>query len=375
MTKVVIIHFQPIELYPPVLNLLNYLQESGNNTTRFHVLTLHPPQAAEKYTAGSSSIRIHRAGSVSSASASAKRYLGYLVFYFSAIYQLLTIRPVRVLSFETLSFLPVYIYKSFFFSRTEVLVHYHEYTSPDEYRNGMTLSKWMHEMEKKMYPEMKWVSHTNELRMEKFIQDHNGIRIPGMHILPNYPPYQWKTSAFAGKSARDGIVYVGALGLETMYIREFASWVLSQNGKVVWDIYSNNAEEQALHYLLSLDPKIIRFKGAVNYYQLPSVLSRYRAGVVLYNGHIQNYILNAPNKLFEYLACDLDVCFPNVMTGATPYITTDTYPKVIAVDFKKMESFTLESLFNREGLSYKPSVYFAEAVLPKLAEQLTSSNK
>ena len=59
----------------------------------------------------------------------------------------------------------------------------------------------------------------------------------------------------------------------------------------------------------------INFRGAISQSDFPLIISQYQIGLVLYKGHIPNYIYNAPNKLFEYLACGLDVWYPICMKG------------------------------------------------------------
>ena len=55
----------------------------------------------------------------------------------------------------------------------------------------------------------------------------------------------------------------------------------------------------------------VQFKGHINYDNLPTTLNKYQVGVILYKGHIPNYVYNAPNKLFEYLAAFLMFGIPN----------------------------------------------------------------
>src|SRR6202043_3312153 len=101
----------------------------------------------------------------------------------------------------------------------------------------------------------------------------------------------------------------------------FANWIIQQDGRATWDIYSDNITEDAKVFLKSLNPELVRFQGRVNYFRLPGILRNYHTGVILYNGHIPNYIFNAPNKLFEYWACGLDVWFPEIRKSTMFYAT------------------------------------------------------
>jgi hypothetical protein len=110
----------------------------------------------------------------------------------------------------------------------------------------------------------------------------------------------------------------------------------------------------------------------VPYYEIPNVLGRYQIGLVLHKGDTLNYVHNAPNKLFEYLSCGLDVWFPREMRGIYPYARTDVLPKVIKTDFAKMNGFDLERAMDKNGLSWGPFEYCYEDVLPELKRALLS---
>jgi hypothetical protein len=207
--------------------------------------------------------------------------------------------------------------------------------------------------------------------MKRFQEDILPIKIDNPHVLPNYPPEKWKCKTENKKLINQKlIVYVGALGMDSMYIREFAEWVEAQEGKVVWDIYSLQNADALISYLSSIGSRYINFKGLANYYDLPAILCNYDVGVILYKGHIPNFIYNAPNKLFEYLACGLDVWFPLQMEGTRPYITQDVFPKVVAVDFEKLDEEVREDTFLHKNMVYVKPLYYCENVLPALIQQL-----
>ena len=83
-----------------------------------------------------------------------------------------------------------------------------------------------------------------------------------------------------------------------------------------------------------------------------------------------NYVYNAPNKLFEYLACGLDVWFPDVMTGSVPYVTELTYPKVIAVNFTELGKLQIHKFIDKNGFTYKASDFYYEKELQRLISEL-----
>ena len=372
MKKIFILHFNPIELYPPVQNVIHYAAShwTGNKIYIFTTTAGNLPFA--QFATNASHIEIIRLGQSGPSLSAFKRYIGYLQFYLGTFWQLMIKRPSKVMYYETLSSYPVYLYKKWMNPKADVLIHYHEYSSPVEYQQGMRLIRYFHRLEKWLYPKASWVSHTNDMRMERFEKDIAPSTVSNKHIFPNYPPRSWQRPVKQHQNHPLRIVYVGALSLHTMYTKEFADWVSKQQGAVTWDIYTANIKDDAKSYITALPSDHITLHDGIQYQALPDVLSKFDVGVILYTGHIENYIYNAPNKLFEYLACGLDVWFPDVMTGSLPYITKGTYPKVIAVDFNQLSQSDYRNMADHTGLVYKEPVYFCEGLLESLGKQLIS---
>ncbi len=365
MRRLAILHFNAIELYPPVLNWLNFLAENGGREIEVRVITMSNVSAVN-FTPRADNIKIIRSGVMGKKGIRA--WLNYLSYYARALLYLVKWRPDTVLYYETLSALPAVIYKKYLRPDSNLFIHYHEYVTPVEYEEGMRLGRWIHGLEKKLYKKAKWISQTNEDRVALFRSDINSDHPLPLFTLPNYPPCSWLSSSRQKTALNDPIriVYVGALSLETMYTREMAEWVISQSGKVLWDIYSDNITPDAQAFLQSFHGQLIRFNKGVNYFSLPEVLGQYDIGIILYKGHIPNYIYNAPNKLFEYMACGLDVWFPDVMKGCLGYFSPGSSPKIIALDFGQLGGLDLEAVLDRDGLQQASSVYCAENVLPSL---------
>jgi hypothetical protein len=276
--------------------------------------------------------------------------------------------------YETLSVFPVYIYKILIKRGAEVFVHYHEYTSLKEYESGMQLVKYFHKLERLFYQKCHWISHTNSLRMDLFIEDESIKRTDMLRILPNYPPSSWRKNRNEGKRRDIRFVYVGALSVSTMYLKEFVDWILSKDEYGSLDIYSTNMSEETIHYLSSVQSERIRVLGGVEYFNLPSVLVKYDIGLILYKGHIPNYIFNAPNKLFEYLACGLDVWFPDVMVGCKPYQTEGKYPQLVPTRFEALFEMDFASTIDRRGLDPNPFLYSAEDAYMELLHEIEKKN-
>ncbi len=370
MKKIVIIHFNPLELYPPIQNILLTASGFPGNNTVYVFTTTSVNKELKRFKSPSSNIHIIRVSKSGAGMTALIRYWNFICFYMGSLIYLLIKRPSRIMYFETLSSFPVWAYKKIFKGKAEIFIHYHEYTSAEEYVKQPKLLKFFHQNEKYLYPSAKWVSHTNSYRMEKFEADMQPVLINNKKILPNYPPQQWCVAPKKNIENPARIVYVGALSMQTMFTREFANWVASMKGRVTWDIYSYNAEDEAIQFLKSLNSPFINLKGGVDYDRLPEVVKNYDVGVVLYTGHLDNYIYNAPNKLFEYLACGLDVWFPSVMKGSLPYVTTHSYPKVIALDFLKLGDVDANKILDRTGYELQPTSFFCEDVLKGLNEAL-----
>jgi hypothetical protein len=368
---VAIVHFQPIELYPPVLNDVRYL-EAEDGVGRLVVYSTANAKTKFAFSSSTTKTVVRRFGRLP-CSTRISRYATYLVFYTRTLLSLLLTRPRVVMYCETLSSFPVLAYKALSRQKVHLLAHYHEITTLDEYANSMWLQKMFHKLERKNYRSYRWISHTNRERLDLFLTQHPEVSADRTHTLPNYPPATWRNQRGPVNAARRvRVVYIGALGMWTMYLREFAEWVVQQKGAVTWDIYSFNVDSDAQSYLDSLKTEFVTFKGDVDYDRIPVVLRGYDVGVILYKGTTINYVLNAPNKLFEYLSGDLDVWVPDNMTGSAPYTTSGTFPRVLSLNFRTLERYAVDDLTSREGLTYQPSTFYSESVLAPLAQNIAA---
>lgn len=365
MSKLFIIHFQPLESYPPVQNIIRFL-EKRNKDKNISIISTKGKLEIPAFESHSELLKIYRFGKINPKSNSLIRLLNYLFFYFSCLWQLILKKPDTILYIETLSSFPAIIYKKFVNRNVRVLIHYHEYTSPAEYRQGMSLNRKFHEMEKAFYFNAAWVSHTNQQRMNMFLEDIRPTLPVNPVILSNYPPEDWKRIPPAAFSKPVRIIYVGALSLESMYLKEFSEWVDNQNGNVYCDIYSINITKSAQNYLNNKDSRFIKIKPGIPYEELKTIIQNYDVGVILYKGVSENHIFSAPNKLFEYAICGLDVWFPDVLKGSRKYVTNNSYPKIISLDFSSLAKYDLTQLINRSSLNYKAVDFNSEEELEKL---------
>lgn len=352
-----IVHYEPIEAYPPVINMLRMLREEKIETVGFSIR--HQIKELQNQQDGKG-IRIVRFGKVVKGMPQVVRLIFYLYFHLQVLIRLIFLRPKHVLYYETMSSFAVVLYKKWMHRNCKVYIHYHEYTSKEEYNGGMKIKKFFHQLEKGLYPEATWVSHTNPYRMEMFKKDVAPVTFQRAEIVPNYPPQRWTHISKDHFQEPLRIIYVGAIGMDTMYTKQFAQWVLGKEGKVIWDLYSYNVSDDAHAYFSQLDSPFIRLLPGMDYDKLPSVIQQYDIGVIMYIGFIPNHVYSVSNKLYEYLVCGLQVWFPQVILGSLPYCTHETYPEIFALDFTRLEEIDLSNLLNRSGRKYVLPAYFCE---------------
>ncbi|MDQ2719756.1 MAG: hypothetical protein M3Z26_08365 [Bacteroidota bacterium] len=373
--KIFIIHFHPLELYPPVMNMIDYLgKEKGielivvsNRKLSNNLLAAYIPPAG---------VKIYRP--TSQKSLILLRYVNYMLFYIGSLFSLIIHRPEIVLYFETLSSWPALMYKKMKGKRIRLMVHYHEYTEPKLYEEGMFLSKWMYGFENKMYHHFSWISHTNPVRMQMFKKDNSLEKMPEniFHIIPNYPSKSWLHSVKKNglKPGKKRLVFVGSLGYENMYLQEVIDWLGKHTDDFSLDVYSYNIDDKAKEVLEINNFKNIRYCGGRDYQSLPTVLSNYDIGIVIYKPFSQNTIHAVSNKVFEYLACGLDVWFSIDMTYTFNYVRKDVFPKLLPVNFMEFDSFDPGRAIAREGLSYDPGIYFYENIYPEILAHISNDN-
>ncbi len=363
-------HFNPVEMYPPIQNFIRLLEKEDLSKHITILTTAGRYKSLSRFNTIHPEIKIIRLGQSGPGIGRLARLYYYFIFYASAVLLLLFKRPATVLYYETISSFPAYFYKKFINRAASIMVHYHEYTSPKEYQQGMFITRLYNRYEKWLYPRLQWLSHTNAYRMQLFLKDIYPLQLQHSAIIPNYPPSSWYKEKKAIPAAPIQIVYIGALSLQTMYTKEMAEWVQAQQGKVFWDIYSYNITPDAVEYIMRLNSLWIHLKEGLDYTGLPEVLGQYHIGVILYKGHIANYIYNAPNKLFEYLSAGQQVWLPDVMTGAKEYADKKN---VVSVNFENLQSLTyqsirLSSLNEKDSKQYLCSASFKPMINFLLAE-------
>ncbi|MDA9312907.1 hypothetical protein N9515_00835 [Vicingaceae bacterium] len=337
-----ILHFRPIENYPPVQNLIYVLNHSKLIELSVFCLstTGKLPKISDK------GLKIFRFGKLSSNKIIL--WLTYLAYNSFAIYMLVKYRPMQVMYFESLSALPAYLYINIINPRAKLFIHYHEYTSLEEYRVASLVERILHRLEKRLYKKSNWISHTNEVRLNKFLKDENlDFNQDRDHHVPNFPLKSWaiQNEKWDGKETLK-FVYVGyTLTEEGSYLQELIDYLNHQSEKIVLSIYCLHLNEFVMQKEVTKGNLKIRVYKGLAYKQLSSVLSKHHIGLVLYKAKTPNYIYNAPNKLFEYLSCGLDVWYPQEMQGIFEYDSNKT-PMVKRLDFNNLSENKINTIFS-----------------------------
>ena len=374
MLKLQVIHYQPLELFPPALNFIRFLSNRSKtsvsvSTTRREnqVHQVNPPESVELRVTNvpgqASSTRISRA-------------LGYLRFAADTTRQLKSNRPGAVVYFDPYSALPGLLYKLLFDRKVTLWIHFHEYFEPGWYKNGMALARFVHLLERKFgFMAAAGISQTNSKRVELFLKDHPGVDSGKLHVFPNFPPPSWekhrrRVDAWTRPTK---FVALGSFTLKGTYIGEFCDWLERQNGAASLDIYSLYFDQETKDYLQNRNSKWIRFHDqGVPYDQIPALFEKeaYHVGLVLYRCNHINTVNCVSNKVFEYLVCGLDVWYPKQMVATNEFSTRGTFPKVLPVDYNALEAMDLSASIMRQGHRYDPMSFDCTAVYSRWADLL-----
>lgn len=369
--EIVIFHFLPVEIFPPIMNFLEFLSQQ-NNGIPVTVITTYPNSELNLYK--NNWVNIIRCKNIEASSSVFVKIARYLKIYFTTFYYLIKLKPRVVFYFETLSSLPPLIYKRLF-KKAKLYIHYHEIVTLDELKSGRVLNKILNIFEQRLYEDASWISQTNLIRMNIFLEQYQMEFEHGIHnVLPNYPSKNWLLSTHNLDSKqlkqKDNViklVHIGALSFEGMYLNKLLQ-TFGNNKKFEIYFYSHTTNEEIIKKLKTFDN--VYFRGSINYNDIPKLRNEFDVGLVLYNGNSVNFTYNAPNKIFEYLALDLDVWCSDKLITAGDYVNQDTYPKMSLIDFENFPMSDIDNIISREGLEYKSSPYVCELVYKPLFDRM-----
>ena len=284
-------------------------------------------------------------------------------YYIWGLFKCIVWQPDKILYYESMSVFPAFLF-SVLNKKTKIYIHYHGYFTLTEY-NRTFLSRLPYMVEKKfILPKAYWISHTNKERLELFLNDINlSFNKDIHHIVPNYPPAKW--SRFLKQSRNQSkpisLVYVGSFSsIDNLYVKEITTWVTSHNGALTLDIYSFNIPAFVREYINSLDSPYIKLHKAINYNNIPDIITQYDIGLIIYKVLDYNFKYNAPNKLFEYITCGLDVWYPQEMIGCQSFNTLNCYPKIIGLDFTNLYKYNIDNLISKKNCTLNEKNYTCE---------------
>lgn len=387
MTKIAILHFLPLEYYPPVTNFIDTLLShpskrvnsirifSSTNTKRRKAYQI---KQSKQKPANTYSIKIKRTPFPETQDKVVLRIVKYAFFNLYSLFGLIKQRPNNILYYETISAWPAYIYSRFFNRNCRIFIHNHEYADKNWYATTMKQVRYFYRLEKEwLYLRAVWNSQTNSDRLGLFHSDHPALKPSTLKVLPNYPPRKWKQEVEKNKKGERKnntlkLVYVGSLSFQSTYLKELCEWVLSQNGKVQFDIFAYNLYQDVKSFLKCLNSPYINYcEQGIEYLDIPLTISKYDVGIIFYKAYSENVINCVSNKFYEYLACNLDVWFSTTMESTYQHIASNSFPKVIPVDFENLNKFDWQKAVDKEGCTYKPSEYYCEDVYNELIEEIT----
>lgn len=278
---------------------------------------------------------IYRFGKVSSNALT--RYSSYIYFNLLSSFILLFRKVDFITAFESLSIFPLWLVKKVQ-PDAKAHIHFHEYLSNPERQASSAYMKFLFKLEDQLLLNFS-CSQTNEDRKRLFLVDKPFVNPEWVEVRPNMPPKYWwnKFGQFKNPNIDNKIrlVAVGACDNHTMYVKEVLDWVSANQDSLELTFISQEIPQETKDLILSYNCPAIHIIPPIDYYQLPQELVKYDVGLVLYKGHIPNYVYNVPNKVYEYLACGLSViCDPVLISTAAL-----KHPKIKLTQFESIQLF------------------------------------
>ena len=337
--KVAYIHVLPLELYPPARNLLELM--SRRSGWKVRAWSTRNRRGEKDWAA--SDISVTRHSYPGERTPLPLRMPAYVGWHMRAALDIARWKPDALMAVEPHSALAAWIYYRFLGGSSPLFVHHHEYYAPEDFgAPGMRLLRSTLGIERNdLFPRAAWVSQTNDERLQLLRSWNSTIGKDAAHVLPNYPPREWiakaNATATAKADSRTRMIYVGSASFDDTFIREICTWVANQPEAVSLHVCGNNIRQDVWSWIHSLGaPNITTEPEGVAYEQLPVLLRRFDAGLVLYKGNTLNFVHNVPNKAIEYLACGLEVWYPRQMTGMQNFHLRHPDVRFQQVDFEKM---------------------------------------
>lgn len=376
MKNVALIHYMPLEYYPPVTNMLDSLGNQSN--LRIKVWTTRNIKNRPTYT-NTKITQIIRLIFPRPEYNKLYRLFTYIWFNLRTFLGLIVFNPRVVIYYESYSAGPIYWYFRFFGKNKSLFIHYHEYFEKAWYDQGMSIVRQYYKYENEfLWQRAQWISHTNAFRRDLFLEEYPSLKESKVHIMPNYPPEEWK--AIKRSNILESVppplkaVYIGSLSLEHTFLHEFCTWIIAQDGAVVFDIFAFNCSADTKAYLRALKTDFIHYhESGIPYQDIPKILGDYDVGVILYKATTPNAKYCASNKLFEYLICDLEVWVSKEQEGTHPYENNTSRPRVKILDFTNLKSTFITDYFKSKTLPYSKVDYSFSTATNAFIQAITSA--
>jgi hypothetical protein len=331
------LHFNVLEKYPPALNLIS---DVLIQKPEFKISVITSVNNSPYHNQSFSGVKILRLGSTSKNSM--LRYASYLTYNFIGTLVLLIKRPDVVIVYETLSVLPAYVFARIF-PKKKIHIHFHEYLSIPEKNGASKYMKFLFKCEDMLLQKCT-SSHTNEDRRELFLKDNFKLKKQNVLVFPNMPPKSWWTEYGQHKKPWNGgkikLVYVGVLDSETMYLEEVLRYVSQHPNELELTLFSQDVSLSARKLIVRFQSVNICLNAALDYSILPKELIKHDIGLVLYNGHIPNFVFNVPNKVFEYIYCGNKVLSDNCLISLSKLNSTD----ILLTQLREIQKYEISKL-------------------------------
>ena len=224
--RIFVLHWQPLEQYPPTKNLLNCFSSFPDCSVA--VCSAHNDRCLVEYT--NPSVLFSRMRFPNRRLSRFRRLFAFLQFPLLALWKMIRFRPDIVLYIEPHSSFPATLFGLINY-RHRLFIHYHEYYEPEHFHApGMRLVASYHWFEKRyLYRRAAWISQTNADRVRMFCEDHPHVNRAKLHVLPNLPPASWRKLTELTWISRPQdtlrLLYVGSVSLHDTFIAELVEWL------------------------------------------------------------------------------------------------------------------------------------------------------
>ena len=374
MKRLFIAHLLPVEYYPLMINFIEELEYEPD--AQVMVFSTHNNMGRE--VVNSSTVGIKRTENYAFTKQPILKIWRLFLLVLKSFWQAIKTKPDVIMYFEPHSAITAYLYMRLVNPKVRLYIHNYEYYSKNDFLEpNMVSVRWFHYLETSyLYKKATWISQTNAARLKFFHEDYPFVEKDNLKIVPNYPPKKWLKFKNPIKTQIEKLrlLYIGSLSFENTYIREIVDFVNHNKNDVSLTIYGFNVKDDVKTYLENQVDDIVKFHdNGIPYNDIPKIAGQFNVGLILYKAHNINFKYNAPNKLFEYLACNLSVWLPNVMQGCRPYLDATSRPVITAIDFEALDLNSIENFKKSLTLPFAQKVYTSQEALKPLKQHLLAS--